>query len=217
MVFAVNRRLAFSLLQTPPIGTLSRAAGRAAALRGGVYNDYYHYDDDDYEDDDYETHQGGYKAPAAPPAGGSPFDMLGGVGAATSSSGGRDRKLGFLLSGGGVALTFLGVMLFFNSALLRLGNLLFLAGMPLIIGPSRAASYFTSRQRLRATATFLAGVFLVVFAGWPVLGLLVEAFGFLNLFGNLFPLLKGLLQPILSRFTGGGSQATSRRGYDGDY
>ena len=90
----------------------------------------------------------------------------------------------------------LGMTMFFNTGLLRLGNVLFLTGLPLIIGPGRSVAYFSNRSRLRATSTFLVGVFLVIFAGWPVLGLLVEAFGFLNLFGNLFPLLKGLVRQL---------------------
>jgi hypothetical protein len=104
--------------------------------------------------------------------------------------------LGFIFSASGLVVTMLGVTMFFNAGLLRLGNLLFLAGLPLIIGPGRTVTYFSKRARLRATATFLVGVFLVIFAGWPVIGLLVEAFGFLNLFGNLFPLLKGVIRQM---------------------
>lgn len=86
----------------------------------------------------------------------------------------QHRNTGLMLSGGGILVTFVGMTLFFNSGLLKLGNLFFLSGLPLIIGPTRFVSFFLKPSRIRATATFLAGVFLVVFAGWPMLGLLVE-------------------------------------------
>lgn len=102
--------------------------------------------------------------------------------------------LGLSLSASGLLVTMLGVTMFFNTGLLRLGNLLFLAGLPLIIGPRRTVAYFSHRARLRATSTFLIGAFLVIFAGWPVCGLFVEGFGFLNLFGNFFPLISRLIR-----------------------
>jgi hypothetical protein len=110
-----------------------------------------------------------------------------------AGGGGQNRKLGFMLSGSGCVITLVGITLFFNGMLLKLGNLMFVAGMPLIIGPGRTVAYFTNPSRLRATATFIFGLFLVVMAGWPITGLFFEFFGFLNLFGNFFPLLKGIL------------------------
>lgn len=127
-----------------------------------------------------------------------------------------NRKLGFMLSGSGGLVTVLGVMLFFNAFLLRIGNILFLAGLPMIIGPGRTIAYFTNPARLRATATFLVGVFLVVIAGWPMTGLIVEVFGFLNLFGNLFPLLKVMLRQIPGLPFGGGGSG-QRDDYNPDY
>jgi len=104
--------------------------------------------------------------------------------------------MGLILSGMGILMTFIGIALFFNSTILKFGNILFISGLPLVIGTGRFITYVTNPSRLRATSTFLLGVFLVVLAGWPVIGMMVEIFGFLNLFGNLFPLLRGIFQRL---------------------
>jgi len=98
----------------------------------------------------------------------------------------------------------LGVMLFFDAALLALGNvrfhstfdfvlniticitlqLLFLSGLTLIIGPQKTFYFFARKQKLRGTLCFLGGILLVFFK-YPFIGMIVETFGFLNLFGYL--------------------------------
>jgi len=93
----------------------------------------------------------------------------------------------------------LGVMLFFDGALLALGNvcissspesqcltdsaqILFISGLTLIIGPQKTFYFFARKQKLRGTICFLGGILLVFFK-WPFIGVIVETFGFLNLFG----------------------------------
>ena len=79
------------------------------------------------------------------------------------------------------------MLLFFDKGLLALGNILFLAGTTLLIGFRRTISFFTDRRKLRGTICFFGGAALVL-AGWPVVGMLIEALGIINLFGNFFPL-----------------------------
>ena len=115
-----------------------------------------------------------------------------------------DRRIGMALLGAGGVLTMLGISLFFNKALMRLGNLLFMAGVPMTIGPGRTAGYFLQPQKARATGCLVLGIVLV-FVGHPIVGILLEAFGLMNLFGNLFPFALVLLKqmpfigPLLSR------------------
>jgi len=95
----------------------------------------------------------------------------------------------------------LGVMLFFDGALLALGNILFLGGLFLIIGPQKTFYFFARRNKLRGTACFLGGILLVFFK-WPTIGVLVEMFGFLNLFGDFFPVILTFLRqlPFIGQF-----------------
>ena len=131
-----------------------------------------------------------------------------------------NRKIGLPLLGIGAALTILGISLFFNKTLMRLGNLFFVAGVPMTIGPGRTAGYFFQPTKARATACLALGIFLV-FVGWPVLGIALELFGFLNLFGNMFPVAMVVLKtmpvigPLLRGEVGsGGGGPTRKRRYD---
>ncbi|KAH9971110.1 vesicle transport protein [Lactifluus volemus] len=94
------------------------------------------------------------------------------------------QKIGVGLTSFGALFMLLGVMLFFDGALLALGNILFLGGLFLIIGPQKTFYVFVRKNKLRGTACFLGGI-LFVFLKWPAIGVLVEMFGFLNLFGSL--------------------------------
>ena len=78
-----------------------------------------------------------------------------------------NRKIGLPMLGIGAALTALGVSLFFNKTLMRLGNLFFVAGVPMTIGAGRTAGYFLQSKKMRATGCLSLGIFLV-FIGWPV-------------------------------------------------
>ena len=76
--------------------------------------------------------------------------------------------------------------LFFNKTLLRLGNVLLLIGVPLMFGPSKTMGYFLQPAKARATACLGVGIILVVLLGRPILGIAMQVFGLLNLFGNMF-------------------------------
>ncbi|KAG5460086.1 MAG: hypothetical protein BJ554DRAFT_7911 [Olpidium bornovanus] len=77
---------------------------------------------------------------------------------------------------------FLGVLLLFDGGLLAIGNVLFLAGLTLVIGASKTAAFFARRTKIRGTVCFFFGIALV-FMKRPALGMLLESFGFVNLFG----------------------------------
>jgi hypothetical protein len=112
-----------------------------------------------------------------------------------------------------------GITLFFQRTLMRLGNLLVIAGIPMTIGPSRTASYFMDPKKTRASVCLAAGIFLVLVAGRPVFGIALELFGLLNLFGNMFPVVLAIVKqmpvigPLLSGSSknSGSSNSNSRR------
>lgn len=84
-------------------------------------------------------------------------------------------------------------MMFFDGALLALGNVLFISGVMLIIGLKNTGLFFW--RRLRGSVCFIGGMLLVLL-GWPITGMLVEVFGIVNLFANFFPLAFTVLQGV---------------------
>ncbi|EJD52975.1 Got1-domain-containing protein [Auricularia subglabra TFB-10046 SS5] len=105
------------------------------------------------------------------------------------------QKIGVALTSFGVLFMMLGVILFFDGALLALGNVLFLSGLTLIIGPQKTFYFFARKQKLRGTLCFLGGIVLI-FVKWPFIGVIVEIFGFLNLFGDFFPVILTFLRQV---------------------
>ncbi|KAK2467826.1 hypothetical protein APHAL10511_000121 [Amanita phalloides] len=105
------------------------------------------------------------------------------------------QKIGVALTTFGGLFMLLGVLLFFDGALLALGNILFIAGLPLIIGTQKTFYFFARKQKLRGTICFIGGILLVFFK-WPFIGMLVETFGFLNLFGDFFPVVITFLRQL---------------------
>ena len=114
--------------------------------------------------------------------------------------------------GAGMVFTMLGISLFFNKALMRLGNLFFIAGVPMTIGPGRTTGYFLQPKKSRATGCLALGIVLV-FVGWPVVGIALEIFGILNLFGNMFPVLMVVLKqmPFVKGLLNGSNSGKSKK------
>jgi hypothetical protein len=125
------------------------------------------------------------------------------------------KQVGVVLIGLGLMLTVMGMMLFFEGNLLRLGNICIISGIPFLIGTVRVKNFFVKPERLQASIITAVGIALV-FMGKPRMGILCEAFGLLNLFGNMFPLLLAvgkrmpIVGDILSAFDG---SATSKKRY----
>eukprot|EP01039_Chlorochromonas_danica_P010466 gene10465-11596_t len=98
----------------------------------------------------------------------------------------ENQKIGVGLIVLGLGFVFVGMMMFFDASLIALGNILFLLGICFAIGFQRTFTLFTRPDRIRGTLCFFTGIVLVVFR-WGLIGICLEAFGFLNLFGNFLP------------------------------
>ena len=81
----------------------------------------------------------------------------------------------------------LGVLFFFDSAMLALGDILFLAGLTMTIGLSRTVRFFSRPDRMKGIVAFFGGIVLVMLR-WPVLGMIAQLYGLVYLFGQFFPI-----------------------------
>ncbi|XP_056604479.1 golgi transport 1Ba isoform X1 [Triplophysa dalaica] len=105
------------------------------------------------------------------------------------------QKIGVGLTGFGVFFLFFGMILFFDKALLAIGNILFVVGLSFVIGLERTFRFFFQKHKMKATSFFLGGVF-VVLIGWPILGVILEFYGFFLLFRGFFPVVIGFIRRI---------------------
>ncbi|OVA13737.1 Vesicle transport protein [Macleaya cordata] len=76
-----------------------------------------------------------------------------------------------------------------------MGNILFLSGVMLTIGLKSTMQFFMKRQNYKGTISFGLGFFLVLI-GWPIMGMILEAYGFIVLFSGFWPTLAVFLQRI---------------------
>lgn len=70
-----------------------------------------------------------------------------------------------------------------------------LVGVTLTIGLQKMHRWLLRREKLKGTIFFLGGIILVL-SGWAIIGLMIELFGFINLFGNLFPYALAILRRL---------------------
>lgn len=105
---------------------------------------------------------------------------------------------------GGFFLLF-GLILLFDRALLAMGDILFLVGITLLLGPQRTFLFFARRQKWRGmlplsfpakrslilffyllgSAAFWSGILLILLR-WPFVGFVVQCYGMFILFGEFF-------------------------------
>ena len=59
---------------------------------------------------------------------------------------------------------------------------MFIVGLTFVIGVERTFRFFFQRHKIKSTVLFFGGI-LIVLLGWPVVGMVVEMWGFVLLFG----------------------------------
>merc|ERR1711934_1288906 len=107
------------------------------------------------------------------------------------------QKIGVGLAGFGVAFLFLGMLLLFDKGLLAVGNILFLSGLAFVIGLERTFRFFFQYHKIKGSTAFFGGIFVVLF-GYPLIGMIIEAYGFIVLFSGFFPVAINFLRTILN-------------------
>ncbi|KAK2947421.1 hypothetical protein BLNAU_17667 [Blattamonas nauphoetae] len=102
---------------------------------------------------------------------------------------GQDRVLiGNGLTYSGVALMVLGMILFFDSGFLAIGNILFLFGLIVLRGPIKFLKLFKAKtlKSITGTVLFFLGVVLILFK-FGFLGIVAEIVGAWMLFWSKLP------------------------------
>ncbi|XP_059080655.1 vesicle transport protein GOT1B-like isoform X2 [Tigriopus californicus] len=105
------------------------------------------------------------------------------------------QKIGVGLAGFGVSFLFLGVLLLFDKGLIAIGNILFLSGLAFVIGLERTFRFFFQWHKARGSIAFFGGISVVLF-GYPLIGMLIECYGFFVLFSGFFPVAINFLRRI---------------------
>lgn len=116
-------------------------------------------------------------------------------------------EIGVGLAGFGIAFVILGVLLLFDKGLLAIGNvrnhhpaikvmchktfatfsilfvfqILFICGLACVIGLERTFRFFFQRKKVKASIAFFGGI-VIVLVGWPLVGMIIESYGFFLLF-----------------------------------
>jgi len=105
------------------------------------------------------------------------------------------QKFGVAFTAGGCVFFVLGVILLFDSSLLAMGNILFLIGLSLLIGPQKTIFFFARRQKWKGSLAFAIGI-LLIFIKRPLFGFPIELFGIVNLFGDFFSVIVSFLRSL---------------------
>lgn len=105
------------------------------------------------------------------------------------------QKIGVVFTACGVLFFILGVFSLFSARLLAMGNVLFVMGVVMIIGPQKTLVFFTRPQKLRGSICFVLGL-LLIFMKRSFWGFLLEMVGILGLFGEFFPTLVQFMRSL---------------------
>ncbi|EAA08222.3 AGAP002357-PA [Anopheles gambiae str. PEST] len=105
------------------------------------------------------------------------------------------QKIGVGLAGFGITFLFLGMLLLFDKGLLAIGNILFVCGLACVIGLERTFRFFFQKHKVKASISFFGGIAIVLF-GYPLIGMLIEMYGFILLFSGFFPVAINFLRRV---------------------
>lgn len=98
-----------------------------------------------------------------------------------------------------------------------MGNILFLLGITLLLGPQRTFLFFARKQKWRGTAAFVAGILLILMR-WPLIGFVVEIYGIFVLFGEFFKTIAGFAYniPVVGPYLAKGLQTAGEKAGEGN-
>merc|ERR1711872_687249 len=105
------------------------------------------------------------------------------------------QKLGVGLGSFGLFFLMLGVLLLFDKGLLAIGNLFCLSGLVCVMGWDKSKAFFMNTERKLACLAFFSGIG-VLLLGYPIIGMIIEMYGAVKLFGGFFNLAISFLRQV---------------------
>jgi len=95
------------------------------------------------------------------------------------------------------------VLLFFDWAMLAMGNVLFLIGLTIILGPQKTVVFFLRKQKQKGTGAFLAGL-IFIFWRHPLVGFFLQLYGIIVLFGDFLGTIASFARniPVVGPYVG---------------
>lgn len=80
-------------------------------------------------------------------------------------------------------------------------QILFICGLACVIGLERTGRFFFQKHKVKASIAFFGGI-IIVLVGYPIVGMVVETYGFVLLFSGFFPVAINFLRrvPVLGTF-----------------
>uniref|UniRef100_T1IXV0 Vesicle transport protein GOT1B n=1 Tax=Strigamia maritima TaxID=126957 RepID=T1IXV0_STRMM len=98
------------------------------------------------------------------------------------------QKIGVGLAGFGIVFLFLGTLLLFDKDFIFVW-----VGVCYRLGKN--VSFFFQRHKIKASLAFFGGI-LIVLIGFPLIGMIVETYGFILLFSGFFPAVITFLRRV---------------------
>ena len=94
------------------------------------------------------------------------------------------KKIGIGLIVIGLVFYMLGVVFFLDRGFLCIGNMAFLMGLVVVVGPQGTVSFFTRQGKMLGSCVFFVGFLLIIMGWWmfTTLGFLAQCYGLYLLF-----------------------------------
>ena len=108
------------------------------------------------------------------------------------------KKIGVGLIIIGLVFYTLGILFFLDRGFLCIGNLSFIMGLVVVVGPQHTVSFFTRKGKLVGSAVFFVG-FIMIIIGWflfTTLGFLMQCYGLFLLFRDFIRVIFSYVQTL---------------------
>ena len=95
-----------------------------------------------------------------------------------------NKKIGIGLIVIGLIFYFMGMLFMLDRGFLAIGNLAFIMGLVILVGPTNTVQFFMRRNKVKGSACFFTGFVLIVIGwfGFTLLGFMLQLYGLFLLF-----------------------------------